>query len=120
MKLDTTFCSGVDSEALAKYFNNLVNKVFKMLPIYENHEQSLDTYVDSLQCEIEGCRELVVVLQDDPLYISLLSSLAWLRNHFDDEQCEFERIRRMVFNSIDLCKKLERQTRNLKEGGAES
>lgn len=109
MTLDTTIYSGVTSDIMEKYFGNLINKIFKILPILETQESSIKAYLDSLQIELEGCREMVVLLNNDPMYISLLSTLTWINNHVCDKECPFKTIRREVFNAISICKKLERQ-----------
>lgn len=107
--LDTTPFSGVTSENLEKYFGNLVNKIFKILPILENDESSIKKYLEGLHIELEGCQELIYILQDDPLFISLLSTLTWLTNHVNEECCPFQTARREVFNAISICKNLEKQ-----------
>lgn len=120
MTLDTTTYSGVTTGSMEKYFGNLVNKIFKILPILETEESSIKTYLESLQIELEGCREMVVLLNEDPMYISLLSTLTWLNNHIGDEACQFKTIRREVFNAISICKKLERQMMKAHSDGGDS
>lgn len=115
--LDTTTNLKVDSATLKKYFEVLVNKIFKILPIVENNEASLESYLDSLFIEVSGCRELITVISDDPMYISMLSTLTWIKNHVNDKDCTFKRIRREVFHTISICKKLEDQTLTEHDGG---
>lgn len=107
--LETSINMSIKAETMSKYFGVLVNKIFKILPIIENNESSLSTYMDSLFIEISGCKELITSIQDDPMFITLLGTLTWLMNHYDDKNCTFKQIRREVFHAISICKKLETQ-----------
>lgn len=49
MMVETTAGMPIDAEVLHNYFRNLVNHFFKILPIREQNEESLTTYMQSLQ-----------------------------------------------------------------------
>ena len=53
MMIATTAGIPIDSEILHNYFRNLVNHFFKILPIREQKEESLTTYMQSLQAELQ-------------------------------------------------------------------
>ena len=103
MMVETTAGSGISYNMLKRYLRNLVNRFFKILPLKENNEESLDTYIRSLQAELIGCYDLVVLLHDDPLYLSLLAILQYL---IDCPDCEVEIVKREVFGAISICNKL--------------
>lgn len=104
MMLDTVAGVPVSKELLCNYFKNLVNLFFKILPIREKEEASLTTYMKSLQIELLGCKGLIVALNSDPYYLSLLSILQYL---IDNPDCEVYKVKREVFRAISICNKLK-------------
>lgn len=104
--VETTAGVPIDIEILHNYFKNLVNHFFKILPIREQNEESLITYMQSLQAELLGCKGLISVFQNDALYLTLLSILQYL---IDNPECSVKEVRREVFRAISICNKLEAQ-----------
>lgn len=104
MMLDTVTGISVNKELLCNYFKNLVNLFFKILPIREKEEASLNTYMRSLQIELLGCKELIIALDDDPYYLTLLAILQYL---IDNPECEVCKVKREVFRAISICNKLK-------------
>lgn len=104
-KLNTT----VSEELVAKYFRTLVNKVFKILPIIENKEESITVYMRSLGIELAGFKSLIPSVGEDPSYLSLLSIFMWLYEHIDLPDTEYKVIRSEVFHLISICKKMQDQ-----------
>ena len=104
MMIETNAGMPMRSACLSNYFRNLVNRFFKILPIRENNEQSLATYMESLQLEILGCQSLVVDMYDDPDYIILLSILQYL---IDNPDSKVQVVKREVFKAISICNKLK-------------
>ena len=96
----------VDAEVLHNYFRNLVNHFFKILPIREQNEESLTTYMQSLQAELLGCKGLVSAIQNDASYLTLLSILQYL---IDNPECTVREVKREVFRAISICNKLKAQ-----------
>ena len=106
MMIATTAGIPIDSEILHNYFRNLVNHFFKILPIREQKEESLTTYMQSLQAELLGCRELVSAIHNDAAYLTLLSILQYL---IDNPECTVREVKREVFRAISICNKLKAQ-----------
>ena len=106
MMIETTAGAPISSKVLHNYFNTLVNHFFKILPIREQNEESLTTYMQSLQAELLGCKELVSVLNNDASYLTLLAILQYL---IDNPECSVREVRREVFRSISICNKLRAQ-----------
>lgn len=104
MMLDTVAGIPVTQELLCNYFKNLVNLFFKILPIREKEEASLTTYMQSLQIELLGCKELIIALNNDPYYLTLLAILQYL---IDNPKCEVYKVKREVFHAISICNKLK-------------
>lgn len=93
-----------------QYLDGLIDQFFKILPLREDGEPSLGKYMESLQVEMLGCKSLVVALNYDELYLSLLSILQYLI----ENECNVETVKREVFKAIDICEKLKEKFR--KEG----
>lgn len=111
MMFDTTTGIPVSKDLLCNYFKNLVNLFFKILPIRENNEDSLVVYMESLQTELLGCKELIIALKNDSNYLTLLSILQYL---IDNPECEVHKVKREVFRAISICNKLK--SKYLSEG----
>lgn len=94
----------LDARILRKYLNTLINLFFKILPIWESGECTLDTYMRSLQAELLGCSELVDAIHEDPMFLSLISILQYL---IDNPDCEVSTVKREVFRAISICNKLK-------------
>lgn len=101
---DTVYGIPVDDVVVAGYFSSLVNRVFKILPIKEREEKTLETYLDSLSMELLGCKSLIPSLGDDGGYLSILASIRYIR---DNPDLPLSLVRREVFRTISVCKKIE-------------
>lgn len=94
----------ITSELLRNYFKSLVNQFFKILPMRENEEDSLQTYMQSLQVELLGCQELIGDFRTDASYLTLLSILQYL---IDNPECSVREVKREVFKCISICNRLK-------------
>ncbi len=63
--IDTSTGVQIDSVYLQNYFESLVNKFFKILPMREENEKSLNEYLKSFQRELIGCGEFITAVKDD-------------------------------------------------------
>lgn len=104
MMINTNVGIQIRSEVLHQYFRRLVNHFFKILPMRENNEESLITYMQSLQIELLGCKSLIGAIHDDPNYLSILSILQYL---IDNPGCGIPTVKREVFRAISICNKLQ-------------
>ena len=104
--IDTVTGVSIDPKVLHNYFHNLVNQFFKILPMREQNEESLTTYMKSLQAELLGWKNLVVAIQYDPAYLVLLAILQYL---IDEPGCSVRVVKREVFRAISICNKLKAQ-----------
>lgn len=91
-------------QLLHNYFKTLVNQFFKILPIREQNEESLVTYMQSLQAELLGCKGVVIELQHDAAYLTLIAILQYL---IDNPSCSVREVKREVFRAISICNKLK-------------
>lgn len=104
MMTDTAIGSPISTAVLRNYFKQLVNNFFKILPMRENNEASLYTYMKSLQAELLGCKDFINVIQDDSNFLTILSILQYLINNPD---CSVAEVKREVFRIISICNKLQ-------------
>lgn len=104
MMIKTTAGVPMDAMILKNYFRTLINLFFKILPIWESGESSLETYMRSLQAELLGCKELIEAIHNDPLFLSLISILQYL---IDNPSIEVSVVKREVFRAISICNKLK-------------
>lgn len=88
-----------------KYMRSLVGQFYKILPIKESGEPSLGKYMESLQRELIGCKDLIIALNHDELFLSLLGILQYLI----DNECTVDTVRCEVFKAITICKKLQKK-----------
>lgn len=104
MMVNTVADTKLSSALVESYFRNLVNRFYKILPMRENGEDSLDVYMLSLRAELLGCKSLIPELQENSLYLSLLSTLQYL---IDTPTCTVKETKREVFGAISVCNKLK-------------
>lgn len=104
MMIQTTAGVPMDAGVLNNYFRSLINLFFKILPIWESGESSLETYMRSLQAELLGCRELIDAIHGDSLFLSLISILQYF---IDNPDLEISSVKREVFKAISICNKLK-------------
>lgn len=88
-----------------KYLKSLIGQFYKILPIKESGEPSLGKYMDSLQREMIGCQSLIVALNYDELFLSLLAILQYLV----ENDCDTSIVKCEVFKAINICKKLQKK-----------
>lgn len=101
----------VDDKVIVRYLDSAVDSIFKILPLYEENNETLDDYVDSLILELRGfVSEYGSVGTIE--YISIISTLNGIRKIIDEKGNQ-PKVRREVFKCIDVIKKI----RNMIEGG---
>ena len=104
--INTNIGTILPERLLHNYFDTLVNSFFKILPIRENEESSLDVYMDSLMAEMLGCKSLISDLNYDSRFLKLVSILQYL---IDTPDCPIHIVKREVFKAIRICNQLKDQ-----------
>ena len=107
----------IQGGAARKYFSNLVNRLFKILPLREAEDATLPAYLYNLHVELAGLSSFDIT--GEPEYISLLAQIHYLRSH---EQLAVLDVKHIVFDSISLCNRLSAKCRDgvtftIEEGG---
>lgn len=85
-------------ENFCKYFDFLINKTYKILPMKEEGSQTLKVYLEGLLRELVGNKELVSILTNEPQFISVLNSLQFLIS----EEYSVQVCKREVFKCIHI------------------
>lgn len=93
----------VSETLLENYFSCLVNRFFKILPMREKNEETLNTYLQGLQIELMGCKSFIPEMDKNEMYLSLLNILQYF---IDNSDCPIKDVRREVFTAINLCNQL--------------
>lgn len=109
MMIETTGAP-MDVRVLTNYLDRLVGKIYKILPLWEEREPTLATYMIELSHELSGCYSFVTAIKYNSQFLSLLSTLQYLIDNPDSEVSE---VKRMVFGAITYCKSLKRQYASL-------
>ena len=102
--VETTKGIHVSKEMVYNYFSALVNHFFKILPMFESGEDTFPTYLESLQVELLGCKDLICSIGNDPYYLVLLSILEYFINNPDITKTV---VKREVFRAISICNRLK-------------
>lgn len=92
----------ISKQMVSRRLSGLVNQFYKILPIKESGESTLQAYMSSLQREMLGCQSLILALGDDPQYLTLLSILQYMI----DYECDVATVRSEVFKSISILKRM--------------
>lgn len=92
-------------ELISNYFSSLINQLFKILPLKENGEPSLPSYMLSLQRELIGCKSLLSGTNYDANIARLIFTLQFMI----DNDCSVATTKTEIFKSISLCKKIKTQ-----------
>ena len=91
------------------FIHSMVGKVYKILPLKEEHDAGEDThiaeYIDSLCTDAVGAFETFNELKAMASYITIVNTLQYLNtNDFDHVVCKRE-----VFKMIRLLQQIERE-----------
>ncbi|MDF2951043.1 MAG: hypothetical protein K0S18_626 [Anaerocolumna sp.] len=93
------------NESFCRYFDFLINKTYKILPLKEECSETLIDYLESFQRELIGNKELVSILKDEPQFVSVLNTMQYLiDNEYSVKICKKE-----VFKSIRILKDINKK-----------
>lgn len=94
-----------NKEKLITYLNSVVNSVFKILPLYEENNIGIETYVESLLFELYGL-DKVVDVKNSYEYISLLSTLESVKVEVARKDSKKSVVKREIFKCINIVKNM--------------
>lgn len=91
----------ISKEQYDEYCKKKIGKIYKLLPLKEEHNPTLYSYINSLLVELYGSRKIIPRFASDPEFIMMICSIAGLES--TDDLSVF---RSKVFECIEVCKKL--------------
>lgn len=92
-----------NNERLSVYLDSLINNVFKILPLYEEKNVGIETYIESLLFELYGLDEAIEIKYSQE-YLSILSILESIKKEVSKKDSEKKTIKREVFKCISIIK----------------
>lgn len=101
----TVYDQNIDDALILNYLDALVNRFFKILPIKESGEDTLQQYLESLLREMTGFNCLVSFVAYDDRYLTLLSMLQYLI----ERDVDVDVVRTEVFRAIGIIKKIRQK-----------
>jgi hypothetical protein len=91
-----------------QYFDYLIDKIFKILPLYEEHNLGLSQNIDSLvDYELNGLKLQLTDMGNSNDFTVLLLTLKSISQHIRDNNITHNDLRREIFKSITLVKKMK-------------
>jgi len=91
----------IPDKSLNEYLEDLVGKIYKILPLKESEIDTLNEYIKSLQLEIIGSLN---IFDNDAKIMTVINTLQYfIDNEYDTKTCKRE-----VFKCIKIVKKLRR------------
>ena len=101
--MNTEYNIEIDNKVISEYFDNLVGRFYKILPLKEGGEKSYLQYVGALIREMLGFKTLVPQIGYDDRYLSLVSTLEYILKNDPSK----ETVKSDVFKSINLIKRIK-------------
>lgn len=100
-------------ETFCRYFEFLINKTYKILPLKEEKSDTLKSYLESYLRELIGNKNLIPLLVDEPKFVTVLNTMQFLISEdYSDKVCKKE-----VFKCIRILEEIK--DKYFKEGDSD-
>lgn len=73
-----TVYNSIPNELYVNYMNSLTNRIFKILPMKDEKNDTVDIYIANLLFEMTGEYDLIIFLKNDRRYLGVLNKLQGL------------------------------------------
>lgn len=93
----------IPDELFGNYLTFLIGKFYKILPMFENNDETLHNYLESLQRELIGNTQLISELKYDSNFLTLLNTI----EYFIQSDIDQSVYKKEVFKCISIVKKLQ-------------
>lgn len=94
----------ISNKKLKKYFSDKnVNSIYKILPLYEESNENLDSYITSLLIELDGLDECINSEHHE--FITMTATLYGIKKEVKKSDNK-STIKREVFKAIEISKLL--------------
>lgn len=94
-----------DKQIIISYLNGSVNGIYKILPLFEEKNVGVDTYIESLLFHLYKLKK-VVLLPYGHEYVTLLATLESLKDEIKKPDSEHAVVKREVFKCINIVKNM--------------
>lgn len=94
-----------DNSKIIVYLESLVNSVFKILPLYEESNVGVETYIESLLFDLDSYED-VIEAEHGAEYISLMLTLTSLKKEVIKNDGKKVIVKREVFKCINVIKNM--------------
>jgi hypothetical protein len=98
MEVKTKYDNSLTNKELVLYFKRLIGKIYKIMPMKENIDKTLEKYLDKLIYQLLGGSSLVL---SDSLFVEIILNLESLR-YIEDIQIHNS----IVKETMSLCEKI--------------
>jgi hypothetical protein len=92
----------VSEELVSNYYDRLVNRVFKLLPLKEEENPTIAVYLESIMLELVGGKELSDDFKNNADFLSLIMTLEGL-----SQITNMITYKREIFKCINIVRKLQ-------------
>jgi hypothetical protein len=93
------------NETTNLYLKTMIGSVYKILPMFDNSDETLHDYLDSLYIQLVGGYEYYCELQYNQSFQSTINIIQYFRKHdFDKKTCKREVLK--ATNILDKLSKL--------------
>jgi hypothetical protein len=96
------------STVVQSYYETLKNRIFKILPLYEEENIGVSKYIHSLLFELGGVENLIEELNGDVEFISLLATLESLYDESLIGRNNCPLVKREVFKCINIIERIQK------------
>lgn len=96
-----------DNKCFVNYLNFLIGQLYKSLCLKEDGSETLVSYLESLNRELIGSKELIKFLKDDARFISLISKIQYLI--LEERSVTQPVFKKEIFSCISIIQKLLRK-----------
>lgn len=93
----------IPDQLFLNYLDFLIGKVYKCLPMREQQDKTLIKYMESLQRELVGNKELIIELKYNGNFQSILGKLQYLISN----EVDIKTFKKDIFDCISLITKLK-------------
>lgn len=94
----------IPNELCENYFNILINRLYKILPLKEEDSPTVTTYIESLLSEMTGGHKVILILENDGRFLSIINSLEYVRSCDNTSICKRE-----IFKCIRIVETLKKE-----------
>ncbi len=99
-----------NSKLFVVYKKSLVDRTYKILPLYEESNEGLFANIQSLVYELHGLLNVIESLNENANFLSLIATLESLSDDSLFFYLDKDIVKREVFKCIDLIKKMDKST----------